>query len=550
MTLNVFKRWRTPRRTESITPLIRNNNNDEDTQDGYERQVNDHKDPLTQNTLNIQNEHHLQNDDEITSLAEHLRVPADSISVRPYCSENQPENLEQKVFALIQTSVHKQLPKPPEDLDKNLQQYLIRVQEIVLRELQRLAPLFDIRGLMGDLIDCYHNQIFKQLNGVLQQIRSSKSCFVLLQWLLQIYLSQDLLGHPDFKEMDVTRTIDLMLLIDCTTKAQNILLDLVQKEVSKTLEKILLKSQERGNKSDEDLNETYIDTIQCINAMSNQALKISSRLSVRVQEICLEELLIFVRRYTSQQTENLEKSKMTKIDTFDFFKTLKTCRELKHHVPTKHKGVKVSVVKETVELLEEMQDFTKKRLLGNVAVVTETHLKKYFRADSKQFLVGALRELFPNLSSCLDEQKSVMDEVYKHTVHLYLKHLINTNQKKLVKCWRRGIGETVTDDAELIHITFSDLAPGVQQWNFTLLEVSEVLNYPYGDTLKLTVGGMKNKCTNTGCTDDLELLPALLRWKGLSKWQVRDILEALPDHRPKTRPALWSCFPFCGKIQN
>ncbi|XP_029983091.1 exocyst complex component 3-like protein 4 [Sphaeramia orbicularis] len=532
-----LNRWRSRHQTESITPLIGINNNDEDTQDGYERQVNDHKDPLTQNTLNIQNEHHLQNNDGITSLAEHLHVPADSISVRPYCSENQPENLEQKVFALIQTSVHKHLPKPPEDPDKNLQQYLFHVQVIVLKELQRLALLSDTRGRMGDVINCYHNQIFKQLNGVLQQIRSSKSCFVLLQWLLQIYLSQDLLGHPDFKEMDVTRTIDLMLLNDCTTKAQDILLVSVQKELSKTLKKILSKSQERGNKSDEDLIETYIDTIQCINAMSNQALKISSRLSVQVQEICLEELLIFVRRYTSQQTENLEKSKMTKIDTFDFFKTLKTCRELKHYVQTKHKGVKVSVVKETVELLEEMQDFTKKRLLGNVAVVTETHLKKYFRADSKQFsLVGALRELFPNLSSCLDEQKSVMDEVYKLTVHLYLKHLISTNQKKLLKCWRRGIGETVTEDAELIHNTFSDLAPGVQQWNFTLLEVSEVLKYPYGDTLKLTV---------EGCTDDLELLPALLRWKGLSKWQVRDILEALPDHRPETRPALWCCCPLC-----
>ncbi|XP_029981812.1 uncharacterized protein LOC115413217 [Sphaeramia orbicularis] len=367
-----------------------------------------------------------RNDDEITSLAEHLRVPTDSISVRPYCSENQPENLEQKVFPL--SSKH-----------------------LCTNTSQNLQKTWTEPSAVPDT--CAGNSAKGAAKG----------------WPFCLtpgggWESQDLLGHPDFKEMDVTRTIDLMLLIDCTTKAQDILLDLVQ------------------------------------------ALKISSRLSVQVQEICLEELLIFVRRYTSQQTENLEKSKMTKIDTFDFFKTLKTCRELKHHVQTKHMGVKVSVVKETVETLEEMQDFTKKRLLENMAVMTETHLKKYLRADSKQFfLVGALRELFPNLSSCLDEQKSVMDEVYKHTVHLYLKHLISINQKKLLKCWRRGIGETVTEDAKIIHKTFSDLAPGVQQWNFTLLEVSEVLNYPYGDTLKLTVGGMTNKCTNTGCTDDLEL---------------------------------------------
>ena len=51
----------------------------------------------------------------------------------------------------------------------------------------------------------------------------------------------------------------------------------------------------------------------------------------------------------------------------------------------------------------------------------------------------------------------VMDEAYKLIAHTYLKHLIRSSQKKLRKCWSPDVGQTVTEDAESLHDTISDL---------------------------------------------------------------------------------------------
>lgn len=59
------------------------------------------------------------------------------------------------------------------------------------------------------------------------------------------------------------------------------------------------------------------------------------------------------------------------------------------------------------------------------------------------------------LSLCVSQ--GLMDEAYKHIVHIYLKNLVRTSQSKLTKCWSPNVGQTVTEDAELLHRTMSDL---------------------------------------------------------------------------------------------
>lgn len=108
----------------------------------------------------------------------------------------------------------------------------------------------------------------------------------------------------------------------------------------------------------------FLSLFKCINAMPKEAQEISSKLSDEVREVCFQELLmflerwesshiitsqtitvsaqivrlssqikeccLFVWRYSSEQTEILgKKAKMDKPETIHFFKTLKTCKELK-----------------------------------------------------------------------------------------------------------------------------------------------------------------------------------------------------------------------------
>ncbi|XP_018559456.1 uncharacterized protein LOC108902185 [Lates calcarifer] len=187
---------------------------------------------------------------------------------------------------------------------------------------------------------------------------------------------------------------------------------------------------------------------------------------------------------------------------------------------------------EMVEMLENMEASTLNLLMDIVTDIAESHLKKYFKSDRRRFcLCSDIEQYFPKLPYAFDEQQRVMDEAYKVIVGLYFKHLIQSNQKKLKKCWP-DIGETVTEDAELLHNTISDLAPGVQQQNHILLKVTEILDCNDIDAHKITAANMQKKCHIKS-----EDMKRLLQWKGLSKREVQEVLDALPpDLQPTPDP--------------
>lgn len=51
----------------------------------------------------------------------------------------------------------------------------------------------------------------------------------------------------------------------------------------------------------------------------------------------------------------------------------------------------------------------------------------------------------------------VMNEAYSVIVHIYVKHLLKTSQRKLQKSWKANVLQTVTEDAGLLHNFMSDL---------------------------------------------------------------------------------------------
>ena len=120
----------------------------------------------------------------------------DDISVRPNTSEDGSccavphSGLENQeiVVQLIERSVNQHFPKPPEELERNLQQHLLEVETVLQTQLERLAPQITCKELMGCLLECYHRQTFDHLHGLLQNISTSKNSFMLLNWVLYTYL--------------------------------------------------------------------------------------------------------------------------------------------------------------------------------------------------------------------------------------------------------------------------------------------------------------------------------------------------------------------------
>ncbi|XP_078031450.1 exocyst complex component 3-like [Epinephelus lanceolatus] len=481
----------------------------------------------------------------LQELAELLGVNLDASNTENgSCCSMRPESNSRQyhIFRLIQQSVNQHFPELPADVDKNLYQHLIDVKETVRKELVKLGPRLESMGLSGRLIGCYHHQTFRHLDALLQNISSPQSSLALIKWVSQTYLSQDLLGHPDLQKMDPIKEVDLLLLTEWVEKAKDKLLENVQTEVKGQLGKIL--QIQRGNEADDEL---HLDTIvagsaQCIEAISKEAQNFSPKLSDRLQEVCFQELLMFLKSYSAMQTERLgEMAKMDNPEMKYFFQTLNNCKNLKLHV--QNKG---TLLEEAVAVLENLEDSTVKLVMEIVADITESHLKKYFKSENKEFflLIEEVKNHFSKFSCFQDIQKRVMDDVYKLITHSYLKHLIQSSQSKLRRCWSPDFEQKVAEDMKLLHITISDLAPGVQEWKLMLLKVTELVECKSTDTMKLTVGSMQNERLTR--SEDLELLPALLRWNRLSGRQVKEVLkvlEVLPGYEPRPRATSWySCF--------
>ncbi|XP_034419477.1 exocyst complex component 3 [Cyclopterus lumpus] len=507
LTLEMMKKKRGVKRADSKKPLIEDNNEEE--------RGDDHD--LTSLSYDNSSTPH--------ELAQFLCAAQDTLT---------PEDEGQRsVVCFVQRYVSEHLPKTPPDLDQNLPQHLSDLQEAVSFELVKLGPLLPLLQPQKP-IECFHRQTFQHLDDLLQKVSSSRNTFVLMEWVLRTYLSQGLLGHPDLQDLDPIAKVDLLLFTDWVSRAEVKLLQTVQAEISRSLKNVLQENHEAHD-------EFYVDTIQCIDAMPREALKISPTLSDRVQKVCFQELLTFLTRYTAKQTDLCKKAKMNKPETKAFFETLSNCKRFKQHVQTKD-GDK-ELVSQALATLNKMEAFTLKLLMELVSDSAESHLQRYFKRGDGAFLflIQEVRTLFSDLSSYQDVQTVVMDEAYQRIVHVYLKRLVSTRLRALRKRWHTDVGQTVTQNVELLHDTVSDMAPGVAQRNRMLLMVQELLECQDLEATKMTAGRMLD-CDAS--SDDLELLPALLEWKGLSKSNIRTVkstLEGLPGFKPRP-PSCFFCF--------
>ncbi|XP_068457099.1 uncharacterized protein si:dkey-196h17.9 [Clinocottus analis] len=334
--------------------------------------------------------------------------------------------------------------------------------------------------------------------------------------------------------MNPVEKVDLPLLTDWVSRAEHELLLTVQEEIRRSLANIL-----QNVRNHEAHNELYLDTIQCINAVPAQAVKFSAVLSERVQQVCFLELQAFLTQYAAEQGDFLcTQARMEQPGSKAFFQTLNNCRELRKYVQVKD-GDR-DVLSAAVATLESMEAFTLKLLKEIVAGMAENRLKKYFKSENREFLLllHEVKTLFSDVSGYPGLETRVMDEVYELIAHLYLKRLVGTRVRKLRTRWHPEVGPAVTEDVVLLHEVISSMAPAVGQRNLLLLEVQDLLEQQDLEATKLTAARMQ--CD--AASEDLELLPALLQWKGLSGAKTRKVLRGLEDlPGSKHRPASWCC---------
>ncbi|XP_055087313.1 exocyst complex component 3 isoform X2 [Periophthalmus magnuspinnatus] len=430
----------------------------------------------------------------------------------------------------------------PSELETKLQCHLQALQNVVLHELLRLGPVLEHWGLIRNLTQKYHHALVSHMNELLSEVCSRKACLQLLCWALTQYFSQELLLHPDLQSSELIQHIDLVLLSDWIQQAQDKLLQLVKEEVSSQLDHILtLETQHQPCNTEEQFVSTYVDVIQCIDATASAVEAFSSSLSLKLSHLCLQQLLPFTKSYKQQWfkwLETLQKKKMAEEQMLQFFRTLEICKELKEYL-TKIKfrrcAQEVQDISEEVEaLLTETETFTQTVILNTVEVFAKNGFKKYFKRNHSCYSpMTDLERLFRlELRLSLKKHKGTIDECYKLIVSLYVKHVSSHKLDKLRKKWSQNVESSVFEDARCIHEIISNLCPGVENWNFPLYFISDLLKTEDINSIKISSGDLLNRHKENGLTVDTSMPFALLQWKGLSRRNIREILTSLLDVEP------------------
>ncbi|KAJ7991078.1 hypothetical protein DPEC_G00293510 [Dallia pectoralis] len=489
-------------------------------------------------------------------LAEALRVchvvpaegPEAEVDGQPremMCCEAQKDNTQPKILLqtylrLIEVSVDKHFPNvPTEGAVNQLECYLKEIQRTVLRELLRLAPLHQETQLLRNVIACYHRYTFDTLRRILLHINTKQQAFTVVDWVLHTYLSKELLGHPDLWNESI-QAVDLLLLTDWISQAEGKLLAIVQEDLFTSLGRILKIEESSAQvcvSVDEAFVHVHLDVIQCVNAVLQRAKTVSQTLKLKVQRVCWREFKDFVERYVGVKKKHLkDKSRMGKSCTMHLFRITNTCEEL-----TLYASV-IAVDNKTILALEELDALTLKLLMESLIQSAQKTLAKCFGRLDEQMenVIKDIEIHFKDLPKHQETLKTVIDEAYRHIVSLYLQHLVRSDYNKLLKRWD-DIGKQVARDAELLHTFFSGLNPDVKRLNLILLKVAEAINCSDVETLKIIVGVILRDCSSIGT----EHLPALLRWKGLSRRKIHEVLEASQEVYPIDLSALRYCCLSC-----
>ncbi|XP_042624517.1 uncharacterized protein LOC109104280 [Cyprinus carpio] len=206
-----------------------------------------------------------------------------------------------KYFQEIDQFVENHLPSlPPEGSQvKQMQDFLKSAQSIICNEVRRLTPLLKNAGLLVHLKDSYSRHLFTNLDLLLNRDLSVKQIFCLIMWEKDVFFS------PDSK----LSVYDPSLLTGRFERAKQKLLQVLQDDISKTLQNILHYDEKHGHNEDSMDEETFIrvhlDVTQCLNYAIFDAKKVGLTLMHAVQILCSGELHGFVQKYVDAKNKRL-----------------------------------------------------------------------------------------------------------------------------------------------------------------------------------------------------------------------------------------------------
>ncbi|XP_066550490.1 exocyst complex component 3-like protein [Amia ocellicauda] len=403
-----------------------------------------------------------------------------------------PQNWKQQFEKLVAQSVSEIIPQMPDrGLERGLELHLIHLQDCVLQHLRLLAPYLRPAQLLGCVTLSFQEQILQQLEQVLHRSLRVSEGWLLLNWALHYYSSENFMGHPDIRDQSAT---DKLLLVLWTHSV---------------MEKLL-------------------EAMEVIKSFLTEAEKVSRSLKPKVQRICSRQLLCFTEKYQKSVVEyiNSRQREDCRSRQMRLFRIFVNCHFLKEYLETITEGKEdITILKSSLEKTEAQ---AKELILEESLRKAKDLLNTYIKMGR-----GHIDDLMPKL---MEEYESlpmrgqlahqiVLDSAYERLCFLYLRILLKSDRRRLQQHWVNVEGR-VEQDAASLHAFFSQMDAGGHRWNSVLLKVSEVLKLHDMEALKISCTALIHETPEVS----EELIKRMLQWGGrLSSQQVQSVLETCQD---------------------
>ncbi|XP_039527649.1 uncharacterized protein si:dkey-196h17.9 [Pimephales promelas] len=429
---------------------------------------------------------------------------------------------------------------PQGSQSEQLHDFLKSTHTVICHEVVRLTPVLEDTGLLDHLIDSYSRHLFLKLDLLLNRDLSVKETFCLLRWGKDVFFSPD--------SQHVVRVHDPLLLTGWFEKAIRKLLPILKNDISETLQNILHFDEKHGH-YEESMDEerfirVHIDVTQCLNAVLVNSEAFSKTFVCTAQNLCLEELHCFVRKYVDAEKKHLTNWKPLKTNFVYLFRVISTCRQLRFFAPQLNTpGINNDLLNLICCILKEMEDHVLSIVQKMMKHLAEDSLRGYFKKGYEQIhtLTKAILKQcasLPQNDVGKEIQEIFVDVAYDCVSRVYLDCLMKSKIKRLEKRWG-NVGERMREDALNFHNTFTELSGSDDQRNQLLQRLSEVVLCNDVDALKVICCDVSQSFPK----DSEQYVPGLLRWKGvLSERQVRevldvvrDVLDGIRDPKPKSR---------------
>ncbi|KAL1263307.1 hypothetical protein QQF64_006046, partial [Cirrhinus molitorella] len=398
------------------------------------------------------------------------------------------------------------LPSPGSQVAQ-IQDFLKSTQTMICNDVCRLTPALKDAGLLVHLMDSYSRHLFTKLDLLLNRDLSVNELFLIIMWEKEVFFSPD-------------SVLDSPLLTEGFERAKQKLLQLLQNDISTTLQNILHYDEEHRHNEDSMDEETfirvYIDVTQCLNYAISNAQKVDLTLMLEVQVVCNGELHGFVQKYVDAENERLKIITFTedcKKNSVYLFRIINTCMQLRNYAEQIRNTNKNDISSSTVCMLQELEDNATSIVRQIMKCLAQGNLERHFqkRNGHIDILIEAIQRQLASLPETASEIKTVVVKIaYDSVSKVYLECLMKTKFKKLEKCWGNAENK-IKEDVQHFHAKFSELNGIAAQQNQLLRKMSEVLHCSDVDALKITCCELFRDFPQ----ESEHYVPGLLRWKGV-----------------------------------